>query len=78
LVRVCWGFVGTRHARFRDFVPSPARLAGYLSALRRGREPRHLGHNPAGAVMMLVLMLLLAGVSITGWMQSLDTFWGVA
>lgn len=54
------------------------RFAGYLSALLRGREPRHLGHNPAGAVMMLVLMLLLAGVSVTGWLQSLDAFWGVA
>jgi cytochrome b len=78
LARVAWGFVGTRHARFSDFVPSPARLVGYLSAMRRGRESRYLGHNPAGAVMMLALMLLLAGVSITGWMQSLDAFWGVA
>ena len=77
-VRLAWGFVGTRHARFSDFVPSPRRLADYVSALLRGRELRHLGHNPAGAVMMLVLILLLAGVSVTGWLQTLDAFWGVA
>lgn len=75
-VRVIWGFVGTRHARFADFVPTPTRLRSYVMALMKGREPRTLGHNPAGAVMMLALMVLLAGVSITGWMMGLDTFWG--
>ncbi len=75
-IRLVWGFVGTPHARFSDFVPTPSRLAAYLAALARGREPRMLGHNPAGAVMMLALMALLAGVSVTGWMMGLDAFWG--
>ena len=75
-IRVAWGFVGTGYARFTDFAPSPRRLASYLSDLARGRERRHIGHNPAGAVMMLALMALLAGVSVTGWMQGLDRFWG--
>jgi cytochrome b len=43
----------------------------------RGREPRQIGHNPAAAVMMLALMALLAAVSVTGWMATLDAFWGV-
>lgn len=76
-IRVVWGFVGTRHARFADFVPSPRRLAGYLKALVAGREPRTVGHNPAGAVMMLALMALLAAVSATGYMMETDAFWGV-
>ncbi|MCJ8144705.1 cytochrome b/b6 domain-containing protein [Ancylobacter sp. A5.8] len=76
VIRVIWGFIGTRHARFADFVPGPRRLGAYLSALLKGREPRTLGHNPAGAVMMLVLMALLGGVSVTGWMMGLDAFWG--
>jgi cytochrome b len=76
-VRVVWGFVGTRHARFSNFVPSFGALKRYLAALGRGAEPRMLGHNPAGAVMMLLLMALLAGVSVTGWMMGLDAFWGV-
>jgi len=75
-VRVVWGFVGTRYARFADFVPTPRRLRSYVSALIKGREPRTLGHNPAAALMMLTLMVLLAGVSITGWMMELDAFWG--
>lgn len=75
-VRIVWGFVGTKYARFSDFVPTPSRLNAYVAALLRGRAPRLLGHNPAGAVVMLALMVLLAGVSVTGWMTTLDAFWG--
>lgn len=75
-IRVVWGFIGTRHARFADFIPTPKRLASYMSELVKGREPRTLGHNPAGALMMLALMVLLAGVCVTGWMMGLDAFWG--
>lgn len=75
-LRIVWGFVGTRYARFRDFAPTPPRLATYIADLVRGREKRYIGHNPAGAAMMLILMALLAGVSVTGWMLGLDRFWG--
>ena len=77
VVRIVWGFVGTRNARFKDFVLNLSRLKEYLILMVRGREPRQIGHNPAAAVMMLVLMALLAAVSITGWMTTLDAFWGV-
>ena len=75
-VRLVWGFVGSRHARFSDFAPFPGRLTRYVRALAAGREERHLGHNPAGAVMIIVLMALLAAVSVTSWMLTLDAFWG--
>jgi cytochrome b len=74
--RLIWGFVGTRHARLSDFAPRPAAFVTYLKALARGQEPRFIGHNPAGAVMMLALMALLAAVSLTGWMLTLDAWWG--
>jgi cytochrome b len=75
-IRIVWGFVGTTYARFAQFVPGPRRLADYMAALARGREPRMLGHNPAGAVMMLALMVLLAAVSVSGYMMEMDAFWG--
>ncbi|MBB4199283.1 cytochrome B [Rhodoblastus sphagnicola] len=75
-IRIVWGFVGARYARFSEFVPRPSALAAYLKALARGRAPRFLGHNPAGAAMMLALMALLAGVSLTGWMLTLDAWFG--
>lgn len=74
--RVIWGFVGTRYARFSNFVPGPHRLLRYARALLHRREPRHLGHNPAGSVMILFLLCLVTAIGITGWMLTLDAFWG--
>lgn len=76
LARLVWGFVGSRHARFSDFFPTPARLKLHVQALRAGRPDRHWGHNPLGAVMMLALVALVLALGLTGWMQSLDAFWG--
>jgi cytochrome b len=73
VVRVVWGFVGSAHARFADFVVGPRRLANYLGLLLRGREPRFVGHNPAGGAMIVVMLVLLAAVCITGVV--LDTPW---
>jgi cytochrome b len=74
--RVIWGFVGSHHARFASFVPGPKKLWRYLGAVLAQREPRHLGHNPAGAMMILALLLLVAGIGVSGWMLTLDAFWG--
>jgi len=76
IVRIVWGFLGSNHARFDDFVPTPKKLTQYLEALLHGEEPRYIGHNPAGALVMLTLMGLLAAVSITGWMLTLDAYFG--
>lgn len=76
VLRLAWGVVGSAHARFRDFVPRPKQLLNYLQLMMRGREPRYVGHNPAGAVMMLTLMLLCIVCGVSGWMMGLDRFWG--
>jgi cytochrome b len=76
LARVLWGFVGSRHARFADFVPSPRRLRVYVAQALKRQEPRHLGHNPAAAVMIVFLMLMVTAIGVSGWMMSLDAFWG--
>jgi len=75
-IRIIWGFLGTPHARFTDFVPGPRQLWNYGKSVVRFREVRHLGHNPAGGAMVLALMISLALVSVTGWMMTLDPFWG--
>jgi cytochrome b len=41
------------------------------------RAPRYLGHNPAGGAMVVALMIMLAGTTITGFMLTTDAFWGV-
>ena len=74
--RLLWGFVGTVHARFADFVPSPSVLIGYLRAMLAGRARRHIGHNPAGGAMIVVLLVMLALASGSGWLMTTDRFWG--
>lgn len=59
--RVVWGFIGTPHARFRNFVPTPARIATYVSGRWKGA-----GHNPLGALSVIALLLLLAAQVVTG------------
>ena len=43
----------------------------------RGTEPRHIGHNPAGGLMIIGLLVALLGTALSGWMMTLGTFWGV-
>ena len=74
--RVAWGFVGTRHARFRDWVRGPRAIRTYLRERIAGTSRRRLGHNPAAGAMMLGLLAGVAAVGVTGWMQTLDAFWG--
>ncbi|NML15913.1 cytochrome b/b6 domain-containing protein [Azohydromonas caseinilytica] len=76
LARVVWGFVGSRHARFADFFPTPARVHEHARALLQGRHPTYLGHSPLGALMMLTLMALVLALGVTGWLQGTDAFWG--
>jgi cytochrome b len=78
VIRLGWGLVARGHARFASFVPGPRRLFGYFAAMLRTHEPRYVGHNPAGAAMIVLLLVLLAAVGTTGWMMGLDAFWGVA
>jgi cytochrome b len=75
-LRVVWGFVGPRHARFTNFVRSPRAALADLRDVALLRAPRYLGHNPAGGAMIIALLVMLAGTSITGYMMTTDAFWG--
>ncbi|QAU47102.1 cytochrome b/b6 domain-containing protein [Bradyrhizobium guangzhouense] len=75
-IRIIWGFVGPRHARFSKFVRPPREVLAYLRDLALLRAPRYIGHNPAGGAMILALMIALAGTCATGYMMTTDAYWG--
>lgn len=75
--RVLWGFVGSHHARFSNFVFRPRTVIGFLGQSARMRAPRHLGHNPAGGAMVVALLVMIGIIVTSGYMMTTDTFWGV-
>ncbi len=66
LLRIVWGFIGTRHARFRNFVYPPAEVKGFLRDTLMQRARRYLGHNPAGGAMIILMLLSLVITTVTG------------
>lgn len=67
LFRIAWGFVGTFHARFANFVRGPAAVRDYLLSIVRGRPEHHTGHNPAGALAILAILAAMLVLVGTGW-----------
>ena len=85
--RLVWGFVGSRYARFADFVTSPVAVLSYLHAYlpqawRAGQtqtRTRYLGHNPAGGWAVVALLVVVALAVATGWVSYQDgsaDLWG--
>ena len=66
LVRIVWGIIGSRHARFTDFVRGPGAVFGYLRGLMTGKVKDYAGHNPAGGAMVVALLFSLLVTTSSG------------
>ena len=76
-LRIIWGFVGSRYAQFSQFVRSPRATLAYARQIAQHTEPRHIGHNPLGAWMIVALLTMVAATGFTGWLYTTPQFWGL-
>lgn len=65
--RLPWGFIGSRYARFVDFVRGPGSVVDYLRSLLRLEPDHHTGHNPAGGWAIILLLGLGIATGLVGW-----------
>ena len=78
-LRLVWGFTAgpnARYARLAQFVRGPRAVLAHARAMRAGREPRYIGHNPLGGWMVLALWTVAASAALTGWLYTTDWLWG--
>ena len=64
--RLLWGFIGTKYARFSNFVRAPKDIIRYFKSFLKGSPKHYLGHNPLGGAMIIALLISLFMVSYTG------------
>jgi len=64
IARVLWGVVGTRFARFSNFIYKPSTVKQYFKDSLHFKPKRYLGHNPVGGIMVILLLVMLA---LTSW-----------
>ena len=66
--RLLWGVVGSRTARFAEFVRGPGQAVAYLKSLLQARPPHYAGHNPAAGLAIVVLLGLGLASGASGWL----------
>lgn len=66
LLRIIWGFVGTKYARFTSFSFSPVSLMRYSLGALRGSEPRSIGHKAGSDYAIFAMLGLVLATAVTG------------
>lgn len=69
VLRIVWGILGTRYARFGSFIFGPGAVVEYMKGAMIGGGKRHIGHNPGSAVAIFALLGLVLALAVTGFMM---------
>lgn len=70
VLRIVWGLIGTRYARFGSFMFGPAAVIEYMKGVLTGTGRRHLGHNPGSAYAIFTMLGLVLALAVTGFLMS--------
>lgn len=73
--RLVWGFTGTTYVRFRNFLKGPSAVLSYARSLFTPHPQHFVGHNPVGAMAIVMLLSLGLMTGITG-LLAYDETWG--
>jgi cytochrome b len=68
--RLAWGFLGGHTARFINFIYGPVKIFAYARGLLARKPPKYLGHNPLGALMVLLMLVVLLAQVASGLFSS--------
>ncbi len=77
-VRLLWGLIGSKSARFSSFPPNLFRAMRYLRKMQSGDRTVHLSHNPLGALMVYNIWATLLVIGTSGFMMGTVKFFGIA
>lgn len=76
-IRLVWGLIGPRNARFSAFPLSPSGAIAHIGAVLRGDQTVHLSHNPLGALMVYNIWATIVALGVTGYMMGTFRFFGI-
>jgi cytochrome b len=76
IFRAAWGLIGPASARFENFVRGPQATRNYIASVLSGRPAHHIGHNPAGAAMIGLMLLTLVATAASGVLMTTTALWG--
>lgn len=75
IFRILWGLWGSTTSRFSHFVYHPGAILKEVRLLLKGQTPETTGHNPLGGMMVISLVVLLLGQSLSGLFANDDLFY---
>jgi cytochrome b len=78
IFRAVWGLIGPASARFENFIAGPKATLAYVLDILRGKPAHHIGHNPAGAAMIGLMLLTIAATAASGVLMTTTALWGNA
>jgi len=73
LIRIIWGFTGSRHSRWSRLLPGKSfkrELSEYQASIKSQQPQTFIGHNPKGRLSVLIMLLLLTIMMATGLIRA--------